>query len=188
VFRHLEGNTWLSVSGSPGPQLLRRVLNSVDLAGRDVLTFPFRLSWAPAGYRVLSASSGAHYFLGDAAGTAHAAVPPLFDSGVILGPGALIPADGAGVLDVGVSREDGSYLDKGLTPNGTLLGRPSRYTEDADVAVLDVYGLNGMHISVTADTRGRPELTRAALERVVSGLRLVPRPTDPTTWTPDPLP
>jgi hypothetical protein len=45
-----------------------------------------------------------------------------------------------------------------------------------------------MHITLSADTRTRPELTRAALERIVAGLRLVSDPADPATWTADVLP
>jgi hypothetical protein len=189
VRRHVLGNVWLGVAGSPGRDVLNRVLASVDLGRDDALTFPFRLTWVPAGYRTQSASSGAHHWYGTGSGAVLAADPPLLDAGLTLDPRPAIPATEAGALSIGVSTEDGSAADKGLTPNGTLLGHPSRYTKDRDgLADLHVYGVNGMHIGVSADTRGRPELTRAALERVVTGLRLVSDPADPATWTPDPLP
>jgi hypothetical protein len=89
-------------------------------------------------------------------------------------------------LTIGVSTEDGSWQDKGLQPNGTLLGHPSHYSESSGLTRLHVYGVHGMHISIHTD--GRPELNRAVLERIARGLRLVASPDRPADWTDRPLP
>lgn len=177
--RHVTGDVWLAVAGRPAKSVLNRVLASVDVGGA-ALTFPFRLGWLPAGYRPVSASGGAQHWVGPTLATQ----PPV-DSRLSLDPRPAVPDIKGGVVNIDVRTES----DPGQDANGTLLGRPSRYAVDRDgVATLDVYGVAGMHLGVAAGTRGRPELTRAALERIVTGLRLVATPADPATWTPNPLP
>ncbi len=176
---------WLAVGGTLQASVLDRVLRSVDLRDSERLAFPFRLTWVPAGYRPTDSGGGAHYWYDNAAGDTVRADPPLLDAELGLDT-ERNPANG-GVLSVGVSTEDGSFQSKGLQPTGTLLGRPSRYTESDGLAVLHVYGLHGMHVQLSALTAGRPELTRGTLERVVRDLRLVDHPDQLADWTDQPL-
>ncbi len=139
----------------------------------------------PSGYRVPSAGSGAHHWYGTASGGARLADPPGLDSGVSLDPGGVRSSDPAvgPALNVGVSTDDALWTDKGVRPNGTLLGRPVRYTEFQGFAELHVFGLHGMHVLVSA-----ARADRAMLERVVRGLRMVDDPDRPSSWTDQPLP
>jgi hypothetical protein len=179
VRRQVGGDVWLAVAGRPAQAVLTRVLASVDV--RSVaLTFPFRLGWLPAGYRPVSASGDAQHWVGPTLAT-H---PPV-DAQLSLDPRPAVPATKGAVLSIQVRSES----DPGHDATGTLRGHPSRYAVGSDgVATLDVWSVQGMHLSLIADTRVRPELTRAALEHIVTGLRLVPDPADPATWTPDVLP
>jgi len=187
VRRQLSGDVWASVAGRVPTAVLRRVLSSVVPGDAERLTFPFRLGWLPAGYRVNASSSGAHRWIGTGSGGVRRAEPPLLDAGLQLdrGPGDQTNLTG---LAIGVSTEDGTWQDKGVQANGTLLGRPSRYTEDLDVAQLHVFDLEGMHVLVTGSIKDRPELDRAALERIVRELRMVDDPDRPAGWTDRPLP
>lgn len=184
--RDLGGDRWLAVSGTLPTAVLERILRSVDVGAPERITFPFRLGWVPAGYRAAESGRGVHHWYGNAAGDNVRADPPLLDGGVGLDT-RRDPADGA-ALWVGVSTEDGSSEAKGLRPNGTLLGRPSRYTQEDGLANLNVYGLRGMHILLSAVTAGRPELTRATLERMVQSLQLVEHPDRPADWVTRPTP
>jgi hypothetical protein len=183
VTRTIENLGTVVVRGSPDETVQRRVLASVRPAD-ERLTFPFRLTWVPAGYLPVAAYSGLRHWIGDAAGNLNAATPALADSSLSFDSRRTLP----GRLYIGVSSQSDQLAMQGLTPNGTFLGRPSRYTDKAGFAVLIVYGLRGADLSITADTRGRPELTRAALERIMAGLRVAADPGDPATWTADPLP
>jgi len=185
VRRHVHGDVWLAVAGTLPAAELDRVLWSVDLRRSEQLTFPFRLTWVPAGYRPTDSDSGAHHWYGDAAGNTLRADPPLLGAGLGL-DSQRTPAAG-GALEVGVSTEDGSTAAKGSPANSTFLGRPSRYEDSDGLAVLQVYGLRGMHVSVSAVRTGHPELTRAALERVMRGVRLVDDPSRLADWTDRPL-
>lgn len=107
--------------------------------------------------------------------------PPKLDAGfTVTRPGT------EDTVDVYVGVEDGVWQDKGLNPNGTLLGRPSHYRDEAGYAVPHVYDLRGMPVTINAKLR--PGVDRAAVERVAAGVRLVPAPTDPAGWTTSPLP
>jgi hypothetical protein len=181
VRRQLSRTVWLLVGGPLSDQDLNRLLRSVDVRAPEALAFPFRMTWLPAGYRVTGAGSGAHHWHGDAAGNTLAADPPLLDAGVTLDR-----TSAGDALSVYVSTEDGMWEDKGLRPNGTLLGHPSYYREEYGNATLHVYGVHGMHISI--DATSRPELNRGVLERVARGLRLVGTPDQPADWTDQPLP
>lgn len=183
VRRHVGGNVWVAVGGDRPTGVLNHVLASVDLRRGEPITFPFRLTWVPAGYRAAQSESGLHHWFGNSAGDTVRADPPLVGAGLSLNPPRTKVGDT--VLTIGVSTEDGSFQDKGLQPTGTLLDRPSRYEESGGLAVLHVYGVGGMHIQVNAPTGA---LSRAALERVVRGLRLVDHPDRPADWTGQPLP
>jgi hypothetical protein len=180
VRRQLSRTVWLLAGGPLSDQDLNRLLRSVDVGAPEALTFPFRATWLPAGYRVTGAASGAHHWHGDAAGNTLPADPPLLDA--TLGLDRITTGE---ALTIGVSTEDGSWRDKGLLPNGTLLGRPSHYSDSGGLTRLHVYGVHGMHISIYADAR--PELNRANLERIVRGLHLVDSPDQPADWTHRPL-
>jgi len=183
VRRQLSRTVWLLVGGPLSDQDLDRLVRSVDVRAPEALTFPFRVTWLPAGYRVTAAGTGAHHWYGDAAGNTLAADPPLLDAGLSLDRTAT-----GDTLSIWMSTENGMWQDKGLQPNGTLLGRPSRYSERDGITSLHVYGVQGMHISINAATDGRPELDRATVERIVRGLRLVDFPDRPADWTDRPLP
>jgi hypothetical protein len=185
VRRHLGGDLWLAVGGTTDVTVLNRVLESVDLKHGERITFPFRLTWMPAGYQATASGSGTHHWYGDAAGRTLRADPPLLGAGLSLDT-ERAPSNG-GALSIGVTTEDGSFQSKGLQPTGTLLGRPSRYTESDGLAVLHVYGLRGMHVQISAVTTGHPELTRATVERLVRGMRLVDQPLQLAHWTSQPL-
>ena len=179
--RQLSRTVWLLVGGPLSDHDLDRLLRSVDVRAPEALMFPFRATWLPAGYRLTGAASGARHWHGDAAGNTLPADPPLLDAELDLDRTATGEA-----LTIGVSTEDGSWQDKGLQPNGTLLGHPSHYSESSGLTRLHVYGVHGMHISIYTD--GRPELNRAVLERIARGLRLVASPDRPADWTDRPLP
>lgn len=186
VHKQLSGTGWLAVGGPLPAADLDRLLRSVDVRDTEVIRFPFRATWLPAGYRPTGADSGLHHWFGNAAGTNVPATEPLVGAGLTLDTAAHPTGD---TVNIGVSTEDGSWQDKGLRPTGTLLGRPSRYTLTDGLAVLHVYGVRGLHIQVNAVlSADRPELNRAALERIAGGLRFVDHPDRPSDWTDRPLP
>ena len=182
VRRPLGGNLWLAVGGTAPAADLDRVLRSVKVGDTAALTFPFRLTWIPDGYRVTGATSGVNRWVGNSAGDTVRSDPVLLDGGI-----SLDRTRTGFALSMGVSTETGMWEDKGLVPNGTLDGHPSYYAlEEGGTSKLHVYGVDGMHISIYADAR--PELDRAALTRIVRGLRLVGAPNDPARWVRNPLP
>ncbi|HZB49682.1 MAG TPA: hypothetical protein VE547_11375 [Mycobacteriales bacterium] len=181
VRRRLAGDVWVSVTGSPPAAVLDQVLRSVAPGDTQRLTFPFRLGWVPDGHRVIGATSGARHWLATGSGGARRADPPLLDTALLLDRVPGDPANFTG-MSVGVSTEDALWRDKGVRPNGTVLGRPSRYTEELGVAELHVFDLDGMHVLVSASGTDR-----ATLERIVRELRLVGDPRRPADWTDRPL-
>lgn len=186
--RQLSRHVALVVRGTPDAAVRARVLSSVTVVRPTSVTFAFQLAWVPAGYRPVASQSASNHWVGTRTGSRRVD-PASLDSQLILDPRPAVPDTEAGALTVDVSTEDGSQQDKGLTPDGTFLGHPSLYTaDDVGSRTLHLFGVNGMHVAVIADTRGRPELTRSALERLVAGLRLVPTPADQATWAADPLP
>lgn len=185
VRRQISGTVWLAVAGPLSDMELDRVLRSVDVRDPEAIKFPFRATWLPADYRVTAAQGGLRHWLGNAAGDTVAADPPLVDAGLSLDRDRQPTGE---ALTVEVSTENGMWQDKGLLPNGTLLGRPSHYSVSDGLVRLHVYGVHGMHISIYASAYDRPELTRAVVERIARGLRLVGSPDRPADWTDRPLP
>jgi hypothetical protein len=180
VRTQLAPHVRLLVAGPLSTADINRLARSVEVRP-TALTFPFRATWLPDGYRVTQATTGSYHWRGSSAGTI-LQDPPGLDTALTLDRGATGTA-----LGIGVTRDDGMWEDKGRLPNGTLFGHPSYYEEEHGDATLLLYDVDGMYVWVGAQVGAHPDLTRAVLERIARGIVLVDRPTDTSTWTTDPL-
>jgi hypothetical protein len=174
-------------SGDVDSVVLNRVARSIDLHRAEPLTFPFRLTHLPPGVAPLAAD---RLVVRSRSANRDDQHPRLtrYDPPLLLASLSLDDRPGTSVQDpwLGIAVQTSDQVGGPITgtPNTTVLGRPARYDADRNgLTYLQVFNLHGLHVAIHVYPAGHAGVDRAEMVRILEGMRLVPNPTQLSSWT-----